>query len=81
MKTPYWLRYRAFKVEDMRFTKVFRASILPLTRSSDLYFTRNDLISMEEAQEITFDIFGILLNFCVFLIFLEIPQILKPLIG
>jgi len=28
---------------------------------------------MEEAQEITFDIFGILLNFCVFLNFLEIP--------
>jgi len=45
----------------------------PLPRSSELYFTRNDLISMEEAQEITFDIFGILLNFCVFLIFLEIP--------
>ena len=36
---------------------------------------------MDEAQEITFDIFEILLNFCVFLIFLEIPQILKPLIG
>ena len=36
---------------------------------------------MNEAQEITFDIFEILLNFCVFLIFLEILQILKPVIG
>ena len=36
---------------------------------------------MDEAQEVTFDIFEILLNFCVFLIFLEIPQILKPLIS
>ena len=54
---------------------------MPLTRSSDPHFTRNYLISMDEAQEITFDIFEILLNFCVFLIFLEILQILKPLIG
>ena len=36
---------------------------------------------MDEAQEITFDIFEILLNFCVFLIFLEILQILKPLMD
>ena len=55
--------------------------IMPITRSSDPHFTRNYLISMDEAQEITFDIFEILLNFCVFLIFLEILQILKPLIG
>ena len=55
--------------------------IMPITRSSDPHFTRNYLISMDEAQEITFDIFEILLNFCVFLIFLEILQMLKPLIG
>ena len=54
---------------------------MPITRLSDANFTLNDLILIEEAQEITFDIFEILLNFCVFLIFLEIPQILKPLIG
>ena len=54
---------------------------MPIIRSSDPYFTRNYLISMDEAQEITFDIFEILLNFCVFLIFLEILQISKPLIG
>ena len=36
---------------------------------------------MEEAREITFDIFEILLNFCVFLIFLEISKISKPVIG
>ena len=54
---------------------------MPIIRSSDPYFTRNYLISMDEAQEITFDIFEILLNFCVFLIFLEILQILKPLID
>jgi len=54
---------------------------MPLTRSSDPHFTRNYLILMDEAQEITFDIFEILLNFGVFLIFLEILQILKPLIG
>ena len=54
---------------------------MPLTRSFDPHFTRNYLISMDEAQGITFVIFEILLNFCVFLIFLEILQILKPLIG
>ena len=54
---------------------------MPITRLSDPHFTLNDLILIEEAQEITFDIFEILLNFSVFLIFLEILQILKPLIG
>ena len=54
---------------------------MPITRSSDPHFTSNYLISMAEAQEITFDIFEILLNFCVFLIFFEIVQILKPFIG
>ena len=42
-----------------------------LTRSYDLHLTRYDLISIEEAQEITFDIFDILLNFCDFLCFFE----------
>ena len=55
--------------------------IMPITRSSDPHFTQNYLISMDEAQEITFDIFEILLNFCVFLIFFEIVQILKPFID
>ena len=50
---------------------------MPLTWSSGLYFTRNDLISTEEAQEITFGIFEILLNFWGFLIFLEIPKKMK----
>ena len=50
---------------------------MPLTRSSDPHFTRNYLISMDGAQEITFDIFEILLDFRVFLIFLQNPQILK----
>ena len=54
---------------------------MPITRLSDPHFTLNDLILIDEAQEITFDIFEILLNFSVFLIFLEILQILKPLIG
>ena len=44
----------------------------PITRSYDLHFTGNDLISMEEAQDITFDIFEILLNFWLFLILLQI---------
>ena len=39
--------------------------ILLITRSCDPQFTRNDLISMEEAQEITFGIFEILLNFFI----------------
>ena len=30
---------------------------------------------MQKAQEITFDILEILLNFCVFVTFLEIPEI------
>ena len=55
--------------------------IMPITRSSDPHFTRNYIISRDEAQEITSDIFEILLNFCVFLNFLEILQILKPIIG
>ena len=52
-----------------------------MTRLSDPHFTLNGLILIEEAQEITFDIVEIFLNFSVFLIFLEILQILKPLIG
>ena len=36
---------------------------------------------MDEAQVITFVIFEILLNFFVILSFLEILQVLKPLIG
>ena len=54
---------------------------MPIISLSDPHFILNDLIFIEEAQEITFDIFEILLNFSVFLIFLEILQILKPLIG
>ena len=44
---------------------------MPITRPCDPHMTRNDLISMEEGQEITFDIFEILLNFRVFLCFFE----------
>ena len=54
---------------------------MQITRLSDPHFTQNDLILMGEAQEITFDIFEVLLNFCVFLIFLEILQTLKALID
>ena len=54
---------------------------MPITRLSDPYYTLNDLILIQEAHEITFDIFQILLNFSVFLIFLENLQILKLLIG
>ena len=54
---------------------------MPITRSFDSDFTQDDLISIEEAQEITFDIFEILLNFCVFLIFLEIPKYWNPLLD
>ena len=54
---------------------------MPIISLSDPHFILNDIIFIEEAQEITFDIFEILLNFSVFLIFLEILQILKPLIG
>ena len=50
---------------------------MPITRLSDPHFTLNDIILIEEAQEITFEIFEILLNFCVFLIFLEIPYKMK----
>ena len=50
---------------------------MPITRPSDPYCTQDDLISIDEAEEITFDIFGILLNFCVFLILLEIPKKIK----
>ena len=51
---------------------------MPIIRSSDPYFTRNYLISMDEAQEITFDIFEIFLNFCVFLVFFKISEKMKP---
>ena len=54
---------------------------MPISRSSDPHFTWNDLISIEEAQKITFDIFEILLNFCVFLDFLEISEKMKTRIG
>ena len=50
---------------------------MSITRLSHRHFTLNDLILTEEAQEITFDIFEILLNFWVFLIFLEIPKKMK----
>ena len=48
-----------------------------IIQSSDPNYTRNDLIWRGEAQEITFDLFEILLNFCLLLIFLEILKILK----
>jgi len=52
---------------------------MSITRLSDPHFTRNDLILLEEAQEITFDIFEILLNFSVFLIFFgNSPNIETP---
>ena len=41
----------------------------PITGSLNPSFTRNEFITMQKAQEITFDIFEFLLNFCVFLIF------------
>ena len=51
--------------------------ILQITRVFDSYLTQNDAISMQKTPEITFDIFEILLNFCFFLIFLEIPKVLN----
>ena len=50
---------------------------MPITRLFDPHLTLNDLIMIEEAQEITFDIFEIFLNFCVFLVFLEISEKMK----
>ena len=44
---------------------------MPITRLPHPHFTLNDLILIEEAQEITFDIFEILPNFCDFLCFFE----------
>ena len=38
------------------------------------HFTRNELISLQEAGEITFDIFETLLNFCIFLGLFEISE-------
>ena len=52
-----------------------------ITRPCDPHMTRNDLISMEEGQEITFDIFEILLNFRVFLCFFENFQKLSVFWG
>ena len=43
----------------------------------DPHFTRENHIMTGEGQEITFDLFEILLNYCVFLIFLKFPKILK----
>jgi hypothetical protein len=51
------------------FYKEIQNLIGPITLSLDPYFTRNEFITMQKAQGITFDIFEILLNFCVFLIF------------
>ena len=45
-----------------------------MTRAYNLYSARDDHISMQEASEMTFDVFQILLNFCLFLCFLEIAK-------
>ena len=57
--------------------KAIENLLLQITRTFEPHITQNSLILMEEARDITFGIFEILLNFCVFLIFLKIPKILK----
>ena len=64
------------------FYKEIQNLIGPITHWLDPYFTRNEFITMQKAQEITFDIFEILLNFSIFLIlFCKFPKYWKPLIG
>ena len=50
---------------------------MPIIRPCHPQFAIHDVIIMDEAQEITFDILEILLDFRIFLIFLQNPQILE----